>query len=119
MNIEQNYTLKQTGSISKFLKFFIPSLLGLFLFIIPLPFGKIFNVSGVSPVNIGVGFISELLKLAIGDYIPTICLVIIVLSASLSLITKIVMAHNGLPILRLVIICVSFGTATCLTCLAS
>ena len=81
MNTEQNYTLEQTGSISKFLKFFIPSLLGLFLFIIPLPFGKIFNVSGVSPVNIGVGFISELLKLAIGDYIPTICLVIIVLSA--------------------------------------
>ena len=94
MNIEQNYTLKQTGSISKFLKFFIPSLLGLFLFIIPLPFGKIFNVSGVSPVNIGVGFISELLKLAIGDYIPTICLVIIVLSASLSLMAKCINIKN-------------------------
>ena len=47
MNTEQNYTLEQTSSISKFLKFFIPSLLGLFLFIIPLPFGEIFNVADV------------------------------------------------------------------------
>ena len=63
-------------------------LLGLFLFIIPLPFGKIFNIPDVSPVNIGVGFISELLKLSINDYIPTICLVIIVASAVLSLLAN-------------------------------
>lgn len=94
MNTEQNYTLEQTGSIFKFLKFFIPSLLGLFLFIIPLPFGAIFNISEVSPINIGVGFISELLKLSLANYIPTICLVIIVASAVLSVLSKLVNIKN-------------------------
>lgn len=94
MNTEQNYTLEQSSSILKFIKFFIPSLLGLFLFIIPLPFGEMFNMADVSPVNIGVGFISELLKLAIGDYIPTICLVIIVGSAVLSLSSKFINIKN-------------------------
>ena len=94
MNTQKNYTLEQTSSISKFLKFFIPSLLGLFLFIIPLPFGEMFNIADVSPVNIGVGFISELLKLAIGDYVPTICLVIIVGSAVLSLVAKFINIKN-------------------------
>lgn len=94
MNTQQNYTLEQSSSILRFLKFFIPSLLGLFLFIIPLPFGEMFNMADVSPVNIGVGFISELLKLAIGDYIPTICLVIIVGSAILSLGAKFINIKN-------------------------
>lgn len=94
MNTQQNYTLEQSSSILRFLKFFIPSLLGLFLFIIPLPFGEMFNMADVSPVNIGVGFISELLKLAIGDYIPTICLVIIVGSAVLSLGAKFINIKN-------------------------
>ena len=94
MNTEQNYTLEQSSSILRFLKFFIPSLLGLFLFIIPLPFGEMFNMADVSPVNIGVGFISELLKLAIGDYIPTICLFIIVGSAVLSLSAKFINIKN-------------------------
>ena len=94
MNTEQNYTLEQTGSISKFLKFLIPSLLGLFLFILPLPFGEIFNRADVSPVNIGIGFISELLKFSIADYIPTICLVIIVGSAVLSVLAKFINIKN-------------------------
>ena len=94
MNTEQNYTLEQSGSLSKFLKFFIPSLLGLFLFIIPLPFGDMFNIAEVSPVNIGIGFISELIKLAIRDYIPTVCLVIIVGSAVLSLLAKVINIKN-------------------------
>lgn len=94
MNIEQNYTSEQKYSISQFLKFFIPSLIGLFLFIIPLPFGEIFNVEGVSPVNIGVGFMAELLKLNIADYIPTICLMIIVSSATLSLLAKCINIKN-------------------------
>lgn len=94
MNAQKSYTVEHTSSISKFLKFFIPSLLGLFLFIIPLPFGKIFNIPGISPINIGVGFITELLKIAIGDYIPTICLVIIVASAVLSLLAKVVNIKN-------------------------
>lgn len=94
MNTQQNYTLEKSNTIGKFLKFFIPSLLGLFLFIIPLPFGKIFDIDNVSPVNIGVGFISELLKIFIGDYIPTICLVIIVASAVLSLLAKVINIKN-------------------------
>lgn len=94
MNTQQNYTLEQSSGILRFLKFFIPSLLGLFLFIIPLPFGEMFNMADVSPVNIGVGLISELLKLAIGDYIPTICLVIIVGSAVLSLGAKFINIKN-------------------------
>lgn len=49
-----------------------------------------FNMTDVSPVNIVVGFISELIKLNIGDYIPTICLVIIVVSALLSILAKVV-----------------------------
>ena len=63
MKLEQNYTLTPANSISKFLKFFIPSLLGLFLFIIPLPFGKMFNMTDVSPVNIvGSALLSILAK---------------------------------------------------------
>ncbi len=88
MKAEQDYTLQKEYSVLRFLKFFIPSLLGLFLFIIPLPFGEMFNISDVSPVNIGIGFISELLKLTIADYIPVICLVIIVASAVLSTLSK-------------------------------
>ncbi|WP_297136771.1 YjiH family protein [Terrisporobacter sp.] len=88
MKAEQDYTLQKEYSVLRFLKFFIPSLLGLFLFIIPLPFGEMFNISDVSPVNIGIGFISELLKLTITDYIPAICLVIIVASAVLSTLSK-------------------------------
>ena len=88
MKAEQDYTLQKEYSVLRFLKFFIPSLLGLFLFIIPLPFGEMFNIADVSPVNIGIGFISELLKLTIADYIPVICLVIIVASAVLSTLSK-------------------------------
>ncbi len=94
MNLEQNYLPSNKISLSKFLKFFIPSLLGLFLFIIPLPFGKIFNISDVSPINIGVGFISELLKFAISDYTAIICLFIIVSSAVLSLVAKVTNIKN-------------------------
>ena len=94
MKTQQDYTLAQGNFSLRFLKFFIPSLLGLFLFIIPLPFGKIFNIPDVSPVNIGVGFISELLKLSINDYIPTICLVIIGASAVLSLLAKVINIKN-------------------------
>lgn len=94
MNLQQNYTLEKSNIIGKFLKFFIPSLLGLFLFIIPLPFGKIFNIDYVSPVNIGVGFISELLKYVIGDNISSICLVIIGASAALSILAKIINIKN-------------------------
>ena len=61
--MEKTIISKNENQSKNLFKFFIPSLLGLFLFIIPLPFGKIFKLDGLSPVNIGVGFISELLKI--------------------------------------------------------
>ncbi|MEG0857306.1 MAG: YjiH family protein [Terrisporobacter sp.] len=94
MNTEQNYVKAKENLLPRFLKFFIPSLLGLFLFIIPLPFGEMFNIEGVSPVNIGVGFLAELLKLNMAQYIPTICLVIIVCSAILSVAGKFITIKN-------------------------
>ena len=36
------------------LKFLIPSLFGLLLFVIPLPYGNLFKLEGLSPVNIGI-----------------------------------------------------------------
>lgn len=95
MEIKGNVLEKEKYSASNFLKFLIPSLIGLILFIIPLPYGNIFNIEGISPVNIGVGFMSELMKLTISDYIPTICLVIIVMSAVLSVTSKFITIKNG------------------------
>ena len=43
-------------------KFLIPSLLGLLLFVIPLPYGNLFKLDGLSPINIGIGFLAELIK---------------------------------------------------------
>ncbi len=95
MEIKGNVLEKEKYSASNFLKFLIPSLIGLILFIIPLPYGNIFNIDGISPVNIGVGFMSELMKLTISDYIPTICLIIIVMSAVLSITSKFITIKNG------------------------
>ena len=52
---------------TNFMKFLIPSLLGLLLFIIPLPYGQIINLDGLSPINIGIGFLSELIKISLSD----------------------------------------------------
>ena len=38
------------------LKFLLPSLLGLILFVIPLPYGDMINLEGLSSYNIGIGF---------------------------------------------------------------
>lgn len=51
MEIKGNVLEKEKYSASNFLKFLIPSLIGLILFIIPLPYGNIFNIEGISPVS--------------------------------------------------------------------
>ena len=94
MNLTQNHSMTKENNLGKFFKFFIPSLLGLLLFIIPLPYGTMFNMADVSPVNIGVGFLSELIKLYISDHISMICLVIILSSAVLSILAKFVNIKN-------------------------
>ena len=50
-------------------KFLIPSLFGLLLFVIPLPYGKLFKLDGLSPINIGIGFLAELIKIIAADYL--------------------------------------------------
>ena len=51
------------------LKFLIPSLFGLLLFVIPLPYGNLFKLDGLSPINIGIGFFAELIKIVAADYL--------------------------------------------------
>lgn len=94
MKIEQDYGSIKGNSNYDFFKFFIPSMIGLILFIIPLPYGEIFNIENVSPVNIGVGFMSELMKNSIIDYVPTMVLTTIVASAVLSTLAKFINIKN-------------------------
>ena len=79
---------------TNFMKFLIPSLLGLLLFIIPLPYGQIINLDGLSPINIGIGFLSELIKISLSDYLINIGLIVIVSSAILSIISKFITIKN-------------------------
>lgn len=86
--MSKKYTKKE------FFNFLIPSIIGLLLFIIPLPYGKLSNIEGVSSINIGIGFIAELIKLSLAKYIPTIILIIIVASAILSILSKFIEIKN-------------------------
>lgn len=79
---------------TNFMKFLIPSLLGLLLFIIPLPYGQIINLGGLSPINIGIGFLSELIKISLSDYLINIGLIVIVSSALLSIMSKFITIKN-------------------------
>ena len=75
-------------------KFFIPSLLGLLLFIIPLPYGKFINIEGLSSINIGIGFLAELVKIYGGDNLYTLTFIVVTLSAVLSIGAKIINIKN-------------------------
>ena len=75
-------------------KFLIPSLFGLFLFVIPLPYGNLFKLDGLSPINIGIGFLAELIKIIAADYLINIALVVILASAILSVISKFINIKN-------------------------
>ena len=95
--MEKNISLTNNSNSynnSSFMKFLIPSLLGLLLFIIPLPYGQIINLDGLSPINIGIGFLSELIKISLSDYLINIGLIVIVSSALLSIISKFITIKN-------------------------
>ena len=83
-----------SSSSSKLLKFLIPSLFGLLLFIIPLPYGQFIPIEGLSPINIGIGLLAELVKILLADYLIDIALVVIVSSAILSVVSKFVNIKN-------------------------
>lgn len=89
-NISTSVSKDNTGLI----KFLIPSLFGLFLFIIPLPYGSIIPLEGLSPINIGIGFLSEVFKIIMGDSLNSLALIVIVTSAILSILAKFVPIKN-------------------------
>ena len=76
------------------LKFLIPSLFGLLLFVIPLPYGNLFKLEGLSPVNIGIGFLAELIKIVAANYLVTIALLVVLASAILSVASKFINIKN-------------------------
>ena len=86
--MEKTIVSKNEKQNKNLLKFLIPSLFGLMLFVIPLPYGNLFKLDGLSPINIGIGFISELIKIVATDYLVNIALIVIVSSAFLSVISK-------------------------------
>lgn len=88
--IQSNIESKN-GSLFKFL---IPSLLGLFLFVIPMPYGSFIPLEGLSSFNIGIGFLAELIKIAGANYLESIALVVIVTSAILSILSKFINIKN-------------------------
>lgn len=79
---------------SSFFKFLIPSLFGLLLFVIPLPYGSMIPLEGLSSINIGIGFIAELIKIVFADYMLNIALVVIITSAILSILSKFINIKN-------------------------
>ena len=87
-NIENIYSKKNV------LKFGTLSLLGLLLFIVPLPYGKIIPIEGLSSINIGIGFISELIKINFKNIMDEIILVIMVSSAIFSIVSKFITIKN-------------------------
>ncbi len=93
--MEKNIVTSKEFNSSNFYKFLIPSLVGLLLFIIPLPYGSMFKIEGLSSVNIGIGFIAELIKISISDYLNYIALVVISASAILSILCKFINIKNN------------------------
>lgn len=81
-NKKQKYLMKDV------LKFSVTSILGLLLFLVPLPYEKMFAIEGLSSINIGVWFISEIIKIYLSDLMSEIILVIMLSSAILSIIAK-------------------------------
>ena len=91
--MEKDINFVQNKS-SSFFKFLIPSLIGLLLFVIPLPYGKYVPIEGISSINIGIGFLAEILKISFANYLNHIALVVIVTSAILSILSKFVNIKN-------------------------
>lgn len=89
-NISTSVSKDNTGLI----KFLIPSLFGLFLFIIPLPYGNIVPLERLSPINIGIGFLSEVFKIIMDDSLNNLALIVIITSAMLSILAKFINIKN-------------------------
>lgn len=85
---------KKSINMSGFLRFLIPSILGMILFVIPLPYGKFLNIEGLSSINIGIGFIAELIKILLADYINYIALIVILASAVFSILSRFIHIKN-------------------------
>lgn len=92
--MEKNIVVSKEFNSSNFYKFLIPSLIGLLLFIIPLPYGNMLEIDGLSSINIGIGFLAELIKISLSDYLNYIALIVIVSSAILSILCKFVYIKN-------------------------
>lgn len=92
--MEKNINFCNENKSNTFFKFLIPSLIGLLLFVIPLPYGKFVPIEGISSINIGIGFLAELLKISFANYLDHIALVVIVSSAILSIISKFINIKN-------------------------
>ena len=92
--MEKNISTATQSSSAKLFKFLIPSLFGLLLFIIPIPYGTMIPLEGLSPINIGIGFLAELIKISLGANLINIALIVIVSSAVLSVISKFIDIKN-------------------------
>ncbi|MFI3320869.1 MAG: YjiH family protein [Rikenellaceae bacterium] len=75
---------------SKSLRFLIPSVVGLIMFVIPLPYGRIIPLEGIAEVNIGVGMLANLFTIIFDEYLLLASCVVISSSAVLSLVAKVV-----------------------------
>lgn len=74
-NLKQETQIeKKQGSL---LKFIIPSLIGMFLFIIPIPWGG-------GDLTIGVGYMATLFKSSFGDMLPSFMVYTVIVSALLT-----------------------------------
>lgn len=91
----ENTNAKSQGVLNKDLfKFLIPSLLGLLLFVIPLPYGQLIPLEGLSTYNIGIGFLAEMVKIIFANYLEATAMIVICLSASLSIVSKFINIKN-------------------------
>ena len=90
-----NTTLSTQKVFNKnILKFLLPSFLGLILFVIPLPYGNMIALEGLSSYNIGIGFLAELIKTLFANYLPYFAMTIIVISAVLSVVSNFINIKN-------------------------
>lgn len=91
----ENTNAKSQGVLNKDLfKFLIPSLLGLLLFVIPLPYGQLIPLEGLSTYNIGIGFLAEMVKIIFANYLEATAMIVICLSALLSIVSKFINIKN-------------------------
>ena len=68
-------------TFNEIIKFVIPSIIGIILFILPL------NYAG--SIIIGIGYMADLFKGSFGDYLPALMTIVVILSTVLSIITVI------------------------------